>query len=142
MRRRRPIAALVLALLASTALPALATAERGPDNAAAALDAGRPPAAGLYDATLCVAVGAAAAQCGPVLLDVFANGRADVQVSDVVYRLQPVADQLGVSLFHGTMQLDGFIVRHKWTGQTLTFTDPEKGTRYELQIGARRIAPQ
>ena len=141
MRRTRSLACLVAALLA-VALPAHAAAERTPDSAASALDNGKPPAAGLYEATLCVAVGAEAARCGPVLFDVFANGRADVQIDDVVYRLQPVADQLGVSLFHGTVQLDGFFVRHKWSGKTLNFADPEKGTRYELQVGVRRFAPQ
>lgn len=129
-------------LAGALAPPAHAATERTPDSAAASLDAGKPPAAGLYDATLCVAVAAEAARCGPVLFDVFANGRADVQIDDVIYRLQPAGDQLGVSLFHGTVQLDGFFVRHKWSGKTLNFADPEKGTRYELQVGARRFAPQ
>ena len=71
------------------------------------------------------------------------GGQALVQINDVSYRLQPVGDQLGVSLFHGTMQIDGFFVRHKWSASSLTFSDPEKGTRYELQIGTRRFtSPQ
>ncbi len=138
----RSLALLSLWLAGAIGAPAQAASERLPDSAAASLDAGKPPVAGLYDATLCVAVAEQPARCGPVLFDVFANGRADVQIDDVVYRLQPVADQLGVSLFHGTVQLDGFIVRHKWSGKTLNFFDAEKGTRYELQVGTRRFAPQ
>jgi hypothetical protein len=142
MTRSRALAWMLAVLVGAFGHSVHATAERTTDSAASAIDAGKPPAAGLYEATLCVAVGAAAARCGPVLFDVFANGRADVQIDDVIYRLQPAGDQLGVSLFHGTVQLDGFFVRHKWSGRTLNFTDPEKGARYKLQVGARRLAPQ
>ncbi len=143
MKHTRSLACVAAMLVGALAPPVHAATERTPDSAVAALDVGKPPAAGLYDAMLCVAVGAEAARCGPVLFDVFANGRADVQIDDVIYRLQPAAgDQLGVSLFHGNVQLDGFFVHHKWSGKTLHFADPEKGTRYELQVGTRRFAPQ
>lgn len=98
-----------------------------------------PPAPGHYDATLCVAVAAAAPNCGPVTADVGPAGQALVRVSDVAYRLQIIGDQLGISLFHGTMQIDGFFAPYQWNGTQLEFRDTEKGTRYELKLGARRF---
>lgn len=132
--------ALTLLTLACGAVPA--AAERTAQGAAVGLGTGLPPLPGQYDARLCVSVAAGPGNCGPVVVDMGEGGQAVVQINDVVYRLQRVADQLGVSLFHGTVQLDGFIVSHKWSGNTLTFSDPEKGTRYELQIGTRRIVAQ
>jgi hypothetical protein len=134
-----------LVTLAMTGVAAHSATERGLDgvpSGVAVLGAGASPPPGLYDASLCVSVAAGPKNCGPVVVDMGEGGSALVQINDVSYRLQPVGDQLGVSLFHGTMQLDGFFVRHKWSASTLTFSDPEKGTRYELQIGTRRFAPQ
>ena len=88
---------------------------------------------------LCVTVGAAAANCGPVTADIGGAGQALVRVSDIAYRLEVHADQLGVSLFHGTMQIDGFFAPYQWSGNQLQFNDPEKATRYELKLGPRRF---
>lgn len=100
-----------------------------------------PPPAGLYDAQLCVAVAATPAQCGPVTAQIDETGQAEVRLDDIVYRLQVRGDQLGVALFHGTMQIDGFFARYQWAGTKLAFSDPEKGARYELKLGTRRFAP-
>ena len=105
-------AAFVLAGLAFSA-GVLAAAERPTLGNAGALLKGPPPAPGLYDATLCVAVAAAAPNCGPVTADVGPAGQAVVRVSDIAYRLEVLADQLGVSLFHGTMQIDGFFAPYQ-----------------------------
>lgn len=99
------------------------------------------PPAGVYDAQLCVAVGAAATQCGPVVVELGPGKFVWVMIEDVVYRLQTEADQLGVTLFHGTMQIDGFFARYRWAGMTLQFSDTEKNTRYEVKLGTRRFAP-
>jgi hypothetical protein len=142
-QRRSAWAALVLVAL--TGVAAHSAAERTADvasSAAALLGAGAAPLPGLYDASLCVSVAAGPRNCGPVVVDMGKGGQVLVQVNDVSYRLQPVGDQMGVSLFQGTMQLDGFFVRHKWSASTLTFGDPERGARYELQIGTRRFVPQ
>ena len=74
--------------------------------------------------------------------DIGGAGQALVRVSDIAYRLQVHADQLGVTLFHGTMQIDGFFAPYQWSGNNLQFSDPEKGTRYELKLGTRRFDPQ
>jgi hypothetical protein len=100
---------------------------------------GTAPAAGLYDARLCVTVNTAPAQCGAVTVDVGEAGQALVRISDIAYRLQVYGEQLGVTLFHGTMQIDGFFAQYQWSGSQLLFVDPEKKTRYELKVGTRRF---
>jgi hypothetical protein len=91
---------------------------------------------------MCVTVGGASTSCGPVTADIGGAGQALVRVSDIAYRLQVHADQLGVTLFHGTMQIDGFFAPYQWSGSTLQFSDPEKGTRYEMKLGTRRFDAQ
>jgi hypothetical protein len=122
--------------------PAMAASERGSFGSASELLKGLPPSPGHYDAVMCVTVGDAQASCGAVTADIGAAGQALVRVSDIAYRLQVHADQLGVTLFHGTMQIDGFFAPYQWSGNNLQFSDPEKGTRYELKIGTRRFDPQ
>jgi hypothetical protein len=110
---------------------------------ATALLKGQPPAAGQYDAVMCVTVGSAPASCGPITADVGSGGTAALlRVSDIAYRLEVVADQLGVTLFHGTMQIDGFFAPYQWLGNTLQFSDPDKATRYEMKLGTRRFDAQ
>jgi hypothetical protein len=127
------------ALLLLGALTAQAAAERSTSGNAGELLAGTPPAAGAYDAEMCVTVAGQAPNCGPVRIDIGVGGLALVRVADIAYRLQVYADQLGVSLFHGTMQIDGFFAPYRWSSQNLQFADPEKGTRYELKLGTRRF---
>jgi hypothetical protein len=67
------------------------------------------------------------------------GGRVQVRIADIVYRLDPWGDRLGITLMHGTMQIDGFFAPYRWQGRTLLFDDPEKSTRYELKLGARRF---
>lgn len=130
---------LAFAALSLAAMGAVAAAERAVGGTAGELLAGAPPPAGLYDAQMCVGVGTAPATCGPVTAAIGAAGQALVRVSDIAYRLQVHADQLGVTLFHGTMQIDGFFARYQWNGSNLLFIDPEKATRYELKLGTRRF---
>jgi hypothetical protein len=130
----RPTKALVTLALTWLLPAAWAAAERG-----SSVLQGQAPPAGHYDAVLCVSVGAAPASCGPVRTDIGAAGQALVRVSDIAYRLEVYADQLGVTVFHGTMQIDGFFARYQWVGTVLQFQDPDKSTRYELKIGARRF---
>jgi hypothetical protein len=130
---------LALVALVLGALPALAAPERSLVGAAGDVLKAAPPPPGHYDAVLCVTVGAAAPSCGPVTADIGAAGQALVRVSDIAYRLEVRTDQLGVSLFHGTMQIDGFFAPYQWNGNQLQFNDTEKGTRYELKLGPRRF---
>ena len=129
----------LLWVLALAVVPALAATERGMVGMAGDLLKAAPPPPGHYDAVLCVTVGAAAASCGPVTADIGGAGQTLVRVSDIAYRLQVFADQLGVSLFHGTMQIDGFFAPYQWNGNQLQFNDTEKATRYELKLGTRRF---
>jgi hypothetical protein len=122
--------------LSALAFAAHAATER-PAGGDALGAAASPP--GAYDALLCVSVSAGEPRCGNVLADVQGEGRVRVQLSDIVYRLEVMDDRLGVSLFHGTMQIDGFFARYQWSGRTLRFTDPDKDTRYELSLGTRRF---
>jgi len=119
-------------LFASTAVHAAA-------GAPGALPIAVQPAAGHYDARLCVTVKDAAQQCGPVTVDVGEAGQALVRVSDIAYRLEVYGEQLGVTLFHGPMQIDGFFATYQWSATQLLFTDTEKKTRYELKLGTRRF---
>jgi hypothetical protein len=143
MRALRHCAALAaLAVLALGAMPAMAASERGALGSASELLKGLPPPPGHYDAVMCVTVGAGPASCGPVTVDIGSAGQALVRVSDIAYRLEVYADQLGVTLFHGTMQIDGFFAPYQWSGNSLQFSDPEKGTRYEVKLGTRRFDAQ
>jgi hypothetical protein len=126
-------------LLGAAAGIVQAAGDRAAVGTASELLAGLPPLAGAYDARLCVVVGAGPAHCGPVLVNIGEAGQALVRVSDIAYRLQVQADQLGVTLFHGTMQIDGFFAPYQWSGNQLQFRDLEKGTRYELKLGTRRF---
>jgi len=135
----RQVLRLSMAVMAVCALPAAAATEHGSLGTAGELLKGLPPAAGHYDAVLCVTTGDAQASCGPVTADIGSAGQALVRVSDIAYRLQVHADQLGVTLFHGTMQIDGFFAPYRWAGNNLYFSDPDKGTRYEVKLGTRRF---
>ena len=99
-----------------SAATALAASDRGAPGTAGELLKGLPPPPGHYDAVMCVTVGGAPASCGPVTADIGGAGQALVRVSDIAYRLQVHADQLGVTLFHGTMQIDGFFAPYQWSG--------------------------
>ena len=136
MRALLPLATVVMALGAATAL---AASDQGSLGTAAELLKGLPPPPGHYDAVMCVTTGDAQASCGPVTADIGAAGQALLRVSDIAYRLQVHADQLGVTLFHGTMQIDGFFAPYRWAGNHLLFNDPDKGTRYEVKLGTRRF---
>ena len=116
-----------------------AAPERTAASPAGELLKGQPPAAGQYDAVMCVTVGTTPATCGPVSAAIGEGGLALVRFSDIAYRLQVYADQLGVTLFHGTMQIDGFFAPYQWQGSTLQFNDIEKATRYEMKLGTRRF---
>lgn len=131
-RRCRVAAAGVLIGAAQAATP-------GPDAALPAALSAAPPAPGAYDAEFCVAVAPEPARCGPVAADVRDGGRVLVRIADIVYRLDPWGDRLGITLMHGAMQIDGFFAPYRWQGRTLLFDDPEKSTRYELKLGARRF---
>ena len=111
----------LLWVLALAVVPALAATERGMVGMAGDLLKAAPPPPGHYDAVLCVTVGAATPSCGPVTADIGGAGQALVRVSDIAYRLEMRADQLGVSLFHGTMQIDGFFAPYQWNGNLLQF---------------------
>ena len=113
-------AALVLAA-ATTAVPALAA-----------------PAAGHYDALLCVATSQAGPNCGPAEVELRVNGEALVRVADIVYRLLLRSSQVEVVLMQGTMQLDEFVANYEWVGRSLQFDDKDKNARYEVRLGELR----
>jgi hypothetical protein len=139
-RRLLCVPALAIGLeLAVLPAAGLAATERAEAGSASDVLKGQPPPPGHYDAVLCVTVGSAQPNCGPVRADIGPAGQALVRVSDIAYRLEIYADQLGVTLFHGTMQIDGFFAPYRWQPNLLQFSDPEKGTRYEVQLGARRF---
>jgi hypothetical protein len=112
----------------------------GPWAALAALlvsaGAAGPPAAGRYDARLCVTVSSQAPSCGPAEAHISADGELRVQVNDLAYHLS--FDQgllLGVTM-HGNIQVAEFVSGYRWVGTTLLFADPPRGLQYEIQLGA------
>jgi hypothetical protein len=103
--------------------------------AAAAPVRAEPPAAGRYDARLCVTLGAAAPSCGPTETQVLSASRVHVRISDVVYRLQLHSSQVEVVLMHGAVPVDEFVANYEWTaGPALEFVDVDKRTRYALHF--------
>jgi hypothetical protein len=97
-----------------------------------------PPAAGRYDAQLCVTLGATAPSCGPADAQVLSGSRVLVRVSDIVYRLKLNSSQAEVVLMHGATQIDEFVANYEWTQAALEFVDADKRTRYELRLSAAR----
>ena len=99
------------------------------------------PAAGTYDARLCVTVASQEPTCGPAQARLAGN-RLQVQVSDIVYRLQLKSSQAEVALMHGNMQIDEFTGSFDWVGSALHFSDPTKKASYEVVLGERKLAPK
>ena len=100
------------------------------------------PAAGRYDASLCVTLGEQSPSCGPAQARLRSGGRLQVQVSDIEYRLRLRSSQAEVLLMHGSMQIDEFTVAYEWAGSTLRFSDPAKPVHYEVRFGPRSAAPK
>jgi hypothetical protein len=106
--------------------------------AAMAGAAAAAPAAGRYEATLCVSPSASAPpSCGAAELEMRSTSRADVRVSDIVYRLSLRPAQLDVTTLHGRMQIDEFSAAYEWQGDVLSFVDVDKHVRYEVRTGSR-----
>jgi hypothetical protein len=106
---------------------------------AASAAAAAAPAVGRYDAQLCVSLSTAALRCGAAEVDWQRDSRARVRVSDFSYRLQLHNSQVAVVLMHGAMQVDEFVARFEWAGNTLQFADAARGARYELRLGERKV---
>jgi hypothetical protein len=119
----KPAAAASMLAAAAFAVPALSAAA---------------PAAGYYDAQLCVATSSAGPSCGPAEVELRANGEARVRVADIVYRIQLNSSQVEVVLMQGTMQLDEFVASYEWVGRSLLFDDKDKNARYEVKLGELR----
>ena len=98
------------------------------------------PAAGRYDAELCVSTSAAPPSCGPSQIELRADGRMRVRLSDFEYRLQINSSQVDVALMHGTMQVDEFFATGEWVGTSLQFVDRQRNVRYEVRLGRRQGA--
>lgn len=107
-----------------------------------AVAAGAAPAAGRYEATLCVSNAARAPSCGPAEVDVRPGGNVRVQVSDIVYRLRVRTGQAAVVVTQGAMQIDEFHAGAEWAGTSLRFADEEKQVRYEVRVGPLRRTPK
>jgi hypothetical protein len=97
-----------------------------------------PPAAGHYEARLCVAVSAQPPNCGAAEVQLGADGELQVQVSDIAYHLSFERGLLLGITMHGNMQVAEFISSYRWVGTTLMFGDRPRGLNYELQLGAPR----
>ena len=91
------------------------------------------PADGHYDGELCVATGRQPPSCGPAEVRL-SKGFAQVQVSDIVYRLSMRAGKLDMVLMHGTMQIDGFNAPFTWDDRVLRFEDPDKPVFYRIRF--------
>jgi len=104
--------------------------------AAAAAGAAGAPAAGQYEARLCVTVAAQPPNCGPAQARLAADGSVRIQVDDIAYHLS--FEQQGMLVgftTHGNMQVAEFLSSYRWIGSTLMFGDRERGLQYELLLG-------
>ena len=99
------------------------------------------PAAGSYEARLCVTLAAQPPSCGAAQARL-SGAHLRVKINDIEYRLllQPKRGQLDVLLMHGTMQIDEFSAPYEWAANNLQFADADKQTRYEVQFGERQRA--
>ena len=96
------------------------------------------PAPGRYEATLCVQTGVAhPASCGPAEFEMRSKDRAEVRVSDVVYRLHLRPKQVDIMTMQGRMEIDEFSAFYQWKGNALLFFDPDKNVVYEVRPGRR-----
>jgi len=118
------------AALAAGAAAALAAAPEEPVP-------GTLPAAGRYDATLCVTSSGQAPNCGPADLSV-RGPDVVLQVADIAWRLRVNGHQAAVVVTQGSIQIDRFDTDAEWSSASLRFDDDDKRVRYEVQIGARR----
>lgn len=92
------------------------------------------PAAGHYDARLCVTVSTQPAQCGAADAQVSPEGEVRLRVHDITYLLSfEQGVLLGVTL-HGSMQVAEFVSSYRWSGDTLMFGDGPRGLQYEVQL--------
>jgi len=96
------------------------------------------PAAGHYEATLCVAVAQKPPQCGPADVRWDGSGYASVRINDLDYRLWLAPGKLIVILMHGSMQVQEFDTAYAWQDHTLKFADTERELGYEVTLGARK----
>jgi hypothetical protein len=95
--------------------------------------AGAVPAPGHYAATLCVSTSATEPpSCGAAEFELRSKTQAELRVADVVYRLHLKPAQVVVMTMQGKMEIDEFSARYEWTGDVLSFTDPDKNVRYEV----------
>lgn len=105
--------------------------------AATGSSAGMPkaaPAAGQYDARMCVTVNTQPAQCGAADAQVSPEGELRLRVHDITYLLSfEQGVLLGVTL-HGSMQVAEFVSSYRWSGDTLMFGDGPRGLQYEVQL--------
>ena len=93
------------------------------------------PTDGQYDGELCVATGRQPPSCGPAEVKL-SKGFAQVQVSDIVYRLSMAkSGRLDMVLMHGTMQIDSFSAPFTWDDRVLRFEDPDKPVYYRIRFG-------
>lgn len=107
--------------------------------------ASSPPVPGRYAGRMCVqplSDPQKPADCGPAEVWVQRSNRAQVRISDIVYRLALSSSQVDVVLMHGRMQIDSFTAVYDWQGATLQFSDRGKGMRYEVHLGAPVAAPR
>jgi len=105
---------------------------------AVAASASATPAAGRYDAVLCVRNADGPPNCGPAELRIRAGGEVRLQVSDIVWDLVLRDGSAAVVVTQGSVQLDEFDAPAEWAGPALTFVDNQKRLRYEVQLGAPR----
>lgn len=104
-----------------------------------------PPVPGRYAGRMCVqplSDPQKPADCGPAEVWVQRGNKAQVRISDIVYRLDLSSSQVDVVLMHGRMQIDGFTAVYEWQGATLQFSDRERGMRYEVHVGVPVAAPR
>jgi hypothetical protein len=99
------------------------------------------PAAGRHAAQLCVATLPKAPSCGPVQVDLRADGAMRLRLDDVVYHLQLRSSQVAVVVMHNVVQIDEFTAPFEWVGDTLQFRDDDRNSVYEIRF-AQGQAPK
>ncbi|MDO9353552.1 MAG: hypothetical protein Q7T55_07645 [Solirubrobacteraceae bacterium] len=92
------------------------------------------PEPGRHAAEFCVATLPKPASCGRVQAELGKNGLLRFRIDDVRYTLQLHSSQLDVVVMHNVVQIDEFTANSDWRGETLTFLDVDRNSRYEIRF--------
>jgi hypothetical protein len=98
------------------------------------------PAFAHHAAQLCVATLPKPPSCGPVQVDLLADGSMRMRFDDVSYYMKLDGGQVEIVVMHNLVQIDELVAPYQWIGNTLHFDDTDRHSRYEVRFPDARPA--